>query len=315
MKRFLTETLKFLLFTSVFLFVGIIIWGTFLPLQIQHNLRYQRGGHSFTLKRINELKNHQKNIDILVLGSSHANRGFDPRIFKEYNINLFNLGTSAQTPIQTRILVRRFLEDINPNIVILEVFPNVFRADGAESATDIVSHCHIDKEMVDMALEINNLKVYLTLFYAYFRQIFSLNDPSEVTVSRSDGAKYISGGYLEHIKKTHRKGIVHKKTKLNIRSYQKKAFTDTINYLKKRNKKIVLVQMPITEELYSSYKNVDKINSWLESFGVPFYNMNNLVELSSEKHFYDAHHLNQDGVEKTNKILIEILKEDEVVSR
>ena len=40
------------------------------------------------------------NIDVLVLGSSHAYRGFDPRIFKKAGIKLFNFGSSGQTLLQ-----------------------------------------------------------------------------------------------------------------------------------------------------------------------------------------------------------------------
>ena len=38
-----------------------------------------------------------------------------------------------------------------------------------------------------------------------------------------------------------------------------------------------------------------------------YYNFNNIMEVDDSLHFYDAHHLNQDGVELFNEKLIELV--------
>ena len=40
-----------------------------------------------------------------------------------------------------------------------------------------------------------------------------------------------------------------------------------------------------------------------------YYNFNKIVTLNDSLHFYDSHHLNQNGVEIFNKRLIKILNE------
>ena len=79
-----------------------------------------------------------KNVDVLFLGSSHAYRGFDPRIFRKRGYSSFNLGSSAQTPSQTKVWLKRYLKHLNPKIVIYEVYPGTFSSDGIEASLDLV---------------------------------------------------------------------------------------------------------------------------------------------------------------------------------
>ena len=89
------------------------------------------------LTRLNEVKN-IKNIDILFLGSSHTYRGFDTRVFKKNGYNSFNLGSSSQSPIQTLTLTKRYLNQLNPKLIVYEVYPTTFTIDGIESSLDII---------------------------------------------------------------------------------------------------------------------------------------------------------------------------------
>ena len=79
--------------------------------------------------RLKEVKT-VKNVDILFLGSSHTYRGFDTSIFHDCGYSAFNLGSSSQTPIQTLTLANRYLKQLNPKLVVLEVYPGNFTGDG-----------------------------------------------------------------------------------------------------------------------------------------------------------------------------------------
>src|SRR5690554_458534 len=108
MKRFCITLLVFFVF-SFFLYVILLYtMGTFAPAIATPNiLNKDIVGHTET--RLKEVKSFG-DVDILFLGSSHAYRGFDTRIFKKAGFRSFNLGTSAQTPLQTQILLRRYLD-------------------------------------------------------------------------------------------------------------------------------------------------------------------------------------------------------------
>jgi hypothetical protein len=148
--------------------------------------------------RLKEIKqiNKNQNIDILFLGSSHAYRGFDTRIFKKYGYNTFNLGSSSQTPIQTLVLLKRYLDRINPETVIFEVNPTTFSSDGVESSLDIIANDRNDIYSYEMAFKIHHIKTFNTLLYAEYRDIFHLDDSfTEPIKKRKD--TYIKGGFVE----------------------------------------------------------------------------------------------------------------------
>ncbi len=138
----------------------------------EKNLNYRIGSYGHMFSRIKEIPN-LKEIDILFLGSSHSYRGFDTRIFKKNNLNTFNLGSSGQTPLQTEILMKRYLKIIKPKLIIFEVYPNTFSIDGVESTLDIIANDEIDFEIIKLAFKQNNIKIYNTLLYGLYYDILN----------------------------------------------------------------------------------------------------------------------------------------------
>ncbi len=62
-------------------------------------------------------------LDILFLGSSHAYRGFDPELLKDWwGINSFNLGSSGQTPLTSLHVLRNAIQYQRPKMVVMELY-------------------------------------------------------------------------------------------------------------------------------------------------------------------------------------------------
>ncbi len=300
----LIKTLSiFLLVASISYILLICFWGGVMPEQFKKNLNYKigMGGNLFT--RLNEVKNFGK-VDIVFLGSSHAYRGFDPRVFKQHGYSSFNLGSSSQTPVQTLALTRRYIDILNPKIVIYEVYPGSFTGDGVESALDLIANDKNDFESLKMALKINHLKVYNTLIYGIFSDISGLNNRFMDTATvRSD--RYISGGYVESDVKLYK----HEKQalkNLEFKDLQFNAFDEICKELKNRNIRLILVEAPVGKEFYKAYRNKEIFNEKMKSTN-EYYNFNDIMEVDDSLHFFDAHHLNQNGVELFNEKLIEIV--------
>ena len=173
MVNFIKKIFGFLLFSLMFYFLMIPLWKKFTPIYMQPNLKYQVGSFGYMYSRIQEVKKQKGDVDILFLGSSHSYRGFDPRNFKEKKT--FNLGSSSQTPIQTKILLERYLEKINPKLIIYEVYPGTFSSDGVESSLDLISNDKNDIRSLQMAFQLNNIKTYNTLVYAKYSDFFDWN--------------------------------------------------------------------------------------------------------------------------------------------
>ena len=298
MKAFFKNNFLFILCLTLVYPILIVFTGFLIPQLFHPNISYKLGAYGNMFTRIKEAKKIE-NVDILFLGSSHAYRGFDNRNFEE--LKTFNLGSSSQTPIQTQVLLNRYLSTLNPKMVIYEVFPSPFTSDGVESSLDVISNDKNDCQSIEMALKINNIKVYNTLIYSFFRDYLRLNQSFLEPIEKGND-KYISGGFVESKIKNY-KFIKATKREWYFNKKQLKAFNENLNLLKHKNIKTILVYAPITKSLYNSYQNNDYVDSLLTSYNMLYYNFNNIVSLDDSLNFNDDNHLNQNGVNVFNKKL------------
>jgi len=304
MKKFLKHTILFALFFLIFYIGMVFVWGVVMPPRFRPNLTYPLGAHGFMHTRIQEVKN-TNNVDILFLGSSHAYRGFDTRIFEEKGLSSFNLGSSAQSPIESQILLKRYLSKINPKLVVWEVFPATIEGDGVESALDLIANDKIDYLSFGMAWELKNISLYNNLLFGFFREILGMDRDFEEP--KSDGTNtYISGGYVERsLEYWHVKPMPAKR--LTINPKQLEALEKAIELIKSQGRDIVLVQAPTTATQYGSILNNTMFDSLMSRQGY-YKNYNQILALNDSLHFYDSHHLNQAGVEIFDTKFIEDLK-------
>ena len=77
------------------------------------------GGDSFL--RFRELPAYN-NVDVLFMGSSHTFRSFDPRLFSRHKLTSFNMGSRAQTPLNSYYLLRKHIAHLNPRLIIFETY-------------------------------------------------------------------------------------------------------------------------------------------------------------------------------------------------
>ncbi len=287
---------------------AVFIWGRFAPALVKPNISYKKGYYGHMHSRLSEVKT-LNNIDVLFLGSSHAYRGFDTRLFAEYGLNTFNLGSSAQTPTQTKLLLNRYLQNLNPKTVVYEVYPATFTIDGVESALDIIANDKNDFNSFLMALEIKNIKTFNTFLYGYIRDLLKLNNSyTEASIKGKD--KYISGGFVEkEISYFDSESYQRNKEEIILNNSQLESFSDVISMIKEKNINLILVYAPIPRVNYNYYTNNEYFDEVMKSHG-KYYNFNELLVLNDSLHFYDDHHLNQIGVELFNLELIEILKSE-----
>lgn len=303
MKRFIKDTILFALFCSVFYIVILPLWSYVAPPFMAKNVRNCIGcyGHLFT--RSNEAKQIY-NPDILFLGSSHAYRGLDPRVFKKYGFTSFNLGSSSQTPINTKVLLHQYLDKIKPKMIVYEIYAGTLTSDGVESSLDLLSNNQVDIYSFNMTLDINNISSYNTLIYGYFRQIFGLNKFFKEPKNQNEDT-YIKGGFVET---SFRKNPLHKEKKgqWDINPKQISSLKENIKYIKSKNIPIILIQAPITKVLYNSKTNNKEIDSLLNNLA-PYKNFYGDIPLNDSIDFYDSNHLNQKAVIKFNKRLIKYI--------
>ena len=259
----------------------------------------QQGGHMYT--RLNEIVNYS-NVDVLFIGSSHAYRGFDTRLFSKAGISSFNLGSSSQAPVQSCVLLQQYLDRVNPKTIVFEVSPLTFSSDGLESSLDIISNSKMDLYSIGMLLQVNHIKLYNTFLYSAVQQLLHRNTDfvQDKTIGKDT---YISGGYVQRDENEFR---FRKPKDKSIKTEQMTAFKKIVRLINSKGIRLVLVQTPLTQKEYNSYsenKSFDEIMSVHSTY----INFNELITLNDSVHFYDPNHLNQNGVNVFNKKLIELL--------
>jgi hypothetical protein len=269
------------------------------------NLGNTRGfSYGHTYSRLEEVKKIRE-VDVLFLGSSRAYRSFDPRIFEKNGLKTFNLGTSAQTAFQTNILLNRYLENLNPKLVIYAVYIGTIVNDGVESSMDIISNDKNDLYSLEMALTNNNVKAYNTLIYSIIDCALTNKTIKEPKTKGKD--TYISGGYIESkLDYYQNQSEVYPKSKWIINPTQLDEFEKTIQLFKEKRIGYILVNVPFTSSLYNIYSNNAEFDSLMSNYG-RYYNFNETIALDDSLHFLDASHLNQKGVEIFNQKILEIL--------
>ncbi|MCG8411488.1 MAG: hypothetical protein MI739_09410 [Bacteroidales bacterium] len=308
MKKFVLNTLLFVLFSGLFYFIALFFWGKYTPSMLKRNINYKICSYGHIHSRLSEVKK-KKDIDILFLGSSHTYRGFDTRIFSKNNLQCFNLGSSSQTPIQTETLLKRYLKRLKPKTIIYEVYPITFMIDGVESSLDIIANDKNDLFSLEMVFKNNNIKTYNTFLYALFRDIFNLNNSYSEPKTRGNDT-YISGGFVEK-EISYFKPTPFEKETIEINKSQLKSFSKIVSLIKKNKIDLILVYAPIPPSNYKRFTNNEYFDNTMESYS-EYYNFNKLMSLNDSLHFFDAHHLNQKGVELFNNKLIKILNERKV---
>lgn len=301
MKPFVTFFKKLTVFSVFLLFVYVLliyVAGEFLPKKIKPNINYKIGHNYLRLKEVKQTSN----VDILFLGSSHAYRGFDTRIFNAAGYTIFNLGSSAQTPTQTLILLKRYLKQLNPKLVVFEVWPEVFTSDGVESSLDLIANDTNDLSTLQMVWDSKNMKVFNTYIYANIKNLIG----SETNFEQKT---YHDGGYVSQDKLNYNQDAKPNRTKLIFKNRQLTNFEAILGILKTEKVEYLLVQAPVTNQMYQSFTNISWFNAKIDGYG-NHYNFNGKLKLDDTLDFYDNHHLNQKGVKLFNEAFLKLLTDE-----
>lgn len=304
-KKLISKLMFFIPTLLLFYVISICLWGEFAPANFKGNMTYATESASNTYFTLREAEL-VKNTDILFLGSSRTYRGFDPRIFKRFGINTFNLGSSSQKPVQTKILLDTYLKRLNPKLVIFELSPLVFKGGGLESSIDILTNAPISKTSFKIALDNKNLLIFNCLIFQIYKYLLDKDPRLHVNPVASNDT-YIGNGYVQtKLKNNHNVDNHFNMDKIDEIN-QVEAFEQIVSLLHKEKIKVIFVQAPTESVFYNSFKGNEKFDKQIIKYG-EYYNFNKIVKLNDTLDFYDDNHLTQSGVEKFNLSLIDVMQ-------
>lgn len=305
MRTFLKKLLYFIPVSLVGYYLFIVLSAYTLPNHFRPNVVFNPFKQQFFNARLAEAST-VSDVDLLFLGSSHAYRGFDPRIFAEQGYRSFNLGSSSQTPKQTEILLDRYLAQLNPKLVLYEVYPLTFEIDGIESTIGLVSAAQNDYQSTWLAISTGNFKAINTLMVGQTHQwLFSEDDSKELPTTKID--RYIQGGYVERKLMHFSPPESADSVRWNWTDDQLQAFERVLSKFEELEIPYLLVFAPISDYDYTAHTNNAEFDSLMQSYG-SYINFNEQLQLNDSLHFYDANHLNQAGVELFNEAVLDVLE-------
>lgn len=270
-----------------------------------------KGGDTY--KRFNEFDINSK-YDLVIMGSSHAYRGYDIRNFEKELPNCYNLGSGSQQINQTYILAQNLINSKNTKRVILEVYPQLFFANTREieSAAYLVANLKQSSIAISIIKNENDLRLYNQFFIrllkyfdapiefsenvrnpyykGYCSNSDSLKNPQKVKVSLAEFPK----NYANVVCNQNSLGY------LNL----------LLQYFKTNNIKVVVCThfAPIETNKYVYNLFTPLIQEVCDANDVLYFDYTYKNNLPTEYSFYDHSHLNSNGVKAYNKMLISDLK-------
>lgn len=256
-----------------------------------------KGGHTY--QAFQEFDVNKKN-DIIILGSSHAYRGYDPRIFRNAGYDTYNLGTSAQVMSNSYVIAENYINKQNCGLVILDVFEGPFMSDGLESSADLIQNISSHKAATQIGFTLADIRAINMLTLRWLNK-----DKSPFYVDSS----YVGMGFSVRTDSI--------TTDIDYRTAPFEANNKQVDYLEKilgyfaeQGIATVVVSHPLAHEYKrDNHERFRKlVVPIIERSGAIYLDYTFNHNLNSKDHYYDHNHLNQAGVGIFNSRLIQDLK-------
>jgi len=270
------------------------------------------GAYGYLQPRLKNAKSTKS--DIIVLGSSHAYEGVDPKLFTDEHGSLYNLGSSGQTPMVSYHLLKEYIPILEPKHLILEVYWGTYCSAGnAESCIDIISNEHLNTNYFQMALSSLEPKVINTFVSQWFRQAANIPERPQKEIFNQINHER---GFTEQI------GVVDEERLLKLDSARPTVNKEKLRYIEQivelcldNDIHPVLIRTPVTTAYFDQLKNYDEVTSPIvdlcNRYNISFvdFNRDSTLNLINEN-FADKNHLNGSGVEIFNTHLYNYLKDN-----
>lgn len=295
MKRFLRDTSIFILFFIPFYSISIYLFGRLVPSDFRPNILYNTKMYGTTNNMLKELRSKER-IDILIVGASDAYRSYDPRLLGGNGEIIFNAGTSSQTPLQSYILLNDNLDKLKPKLVVYEVSPVCFELDGVESTVDLILNGYSRSSTLKLLFKNPEIQALNSFLFDYVDAVLVKR---HIDTFYSVKEKYMGNGYVE-MNLSFNKDTTSVVKNWNPKSKQLAYFKKIIDLLKEKNIEFKIINAPsLTDRSYKNSTDFEFVFSESGQYlGYPY-----LKKFDPVYDFFDASHLNSNGVFKWNRII------------
>ncbi len=297
-KLFFLNVLKFgtvaitVYLASVFLMCKIYVSGKPIVYRACQGLVWKGG---YTYERFKEF-DPSKKYDILIFGSSRANRGINPRVFEEYGYIAYNLGTDDLTPYNAELLVKLNVKRGHCKLVIIDIFDKMFSQSNLESTADLIQNIRENKSAVRMAVASKDIRSINSLCVRMM-----LRNTSPLYESSTDLYKGFRELHNDSVSFTSN-FIPYKKIDGNLCALDR-----TLTYLESINVPYLLVSQPMIFHTHVANHNLflKDVEPIIKKHGAQYYDYTDKYGIILSSDYADECHLTSQGAYKYTKYLVE----------
>lgn len=276
-----------------------------------------RQGAFFSALRWEEYYQREEPIDVLILGSSHAFRSYDPAVMEPLmgdDIRIFNFGSAAQSPATSYYILKEVADNHPVRLLIFDLYYMVFTSDEQlKSGLINLKYMRGGEAKLDFFLDAFSWqeKAATLLLPSYvYRQyckpaIKQLLGLQYLPRKRGEyqGSGFVSFPDTVSLEALHSGNqFDHFTTHLEDLTANNEAYLERIaEACRSRNIKLVFTVAPMPEISVRKIKNYREISDHFrrlaDKWQVPYldFNIDRLPQISDETHFYDDDHLNTSG--------------------
>ncbi|MBX2982332.1 MAG: hypothetical protein KF843_06660 [Flavobacteriales bacterium] len=282
---------------SMFIMIKVPVMGT--PLIFRTGDYYNLpGGHSW--QRFHEF-DPAKRWDAVIIGSSHAYRGYDPSVFAAHGHHAFNLGSSAQTPLNSYYVIEHYLDSTNCGLLIFDVFEGSLQNTGLESTADLTQNVTSDGAAWGMAWALRDLR---GLNMMALRMI---SRPTEPDYTNSD---YVGLGYAVKKDSVGTEAGPPSKKPVELFERQRHFLEACIQLCRDRGIPLVITSHYARSNMRGEAHEVlaQYMDSILTGTSIPYLDYTDTPGIEDRYWFFDHNHLNATGARIFTTELVDTLE-------
>ena len=228
--------------------------------------------------------------DVIIMGSSHAHRGYDPHVFEARGYSAFNLGSSSQSPMNSYYLIQAYLNSSNTGLLIMDVYDTNFIKDGLESTSDLTQNVPGAAVAIRMAWGLRDLRALNMLTLRFTNP--NMGDYYE-------DLDYHGLGYAYNTDSVKKAEGIYNDTTIQISPMQRRYFAQCVELCRERG-----IRMVVSSHYGRAAWNRTRhakfaafIDSTLAGTGIPYIDYTFEPGIDDLNNFADLSHLNDAGAQ------------------
>ena len=240
-----------------------------------------------TWMQFHEFAPHRR-YDAVIVGSSHAYRGYDPAVFAQRGFRVFNLGSSSQTPLNSYWLIRAFLDSTNAPLVIFDAYDTAAAISGFESTMDLGQNQPSNEAAIGMAWSQRDLRMVNMLAVRFL---------ADRSTPFSTNPEYMGSGFTPHLDSMKTDAPPDGGVPAHLLARQKYFIGQCIDLCEERGIALVFTSHFARANLRGRFHDpmVHFMDSLHTARGIRFLDFTRLPGIDDRNWFADANHLNLAG--------------------